>query len=135
MKYSFTCYGHPNITALHKNTLEFTKDDFVTKRGDCIVGCRADFELEEIKKLIASAQKQPCEVKITLKSNPLAETLQGTLNPEFEDDHEIVIRKGGFCSKRTMVILADRASSDLSEAFRAALKLAETRIDIIIETI
>ena len=31
MKYSFTCYGHKNITAKHKTTLEFTKDSEFTE--------------------------------------------------------------------------------------------------------
>ena len=33
----FNIFGHPNILCNHKNTLEFTKQDFVTKKGDCIL--------------------------------------------------------------------------------------------------
>ena len=41
----FSILGHENILATHKNTLEFTKDDFVTKTGDCIVGISSDFNI------------------------------------------------------------------------------------------
>ncbi|KUO85763.1 MAG: hypothetical protein AT709_05205 [Caldivirga sp. MG_3] len=34
--------GHVNVMATHRNTLEITRDDYVTKRGDCIVACCAD---------------------------------------------------------------------------------------------
>ena len=52
MRYSFTCYGHENITAKHKTTLEFTKDKDLSLKGDCIVGVNADFDINKIKELI-----------------------------------------------------------------------------------
>ncbi|HIP75502.1 MAG TPA: DUF371 domain-containing protein, partial [Thermococcus paralvinellae] len=36
------CYGHENIKATHKSTLEITKEDFLTPRGDCIICIKAD---------------------------------------------------------------------------------------------
>ena len=35
-------YGHSNVQSLHAKTLEITKDDYLTPRGDCIIGIRAD---------------------------------------------------------------------------------------------
>ena len=52
MKYSFTCYGHENITCKHKTTLEFTKDKDLSLKGDCIVGVKADFSLKGVKEFI-----------------------------------------------------------------------------------
>ena len=49
MEYSFNCYGHENITARHKTTLEFTKDEDLSLKGDCIVGVKAGFQLNKIK--------------------------------------------------------------------------------------
>src|SRR3989338_1936795 len=54
MKYSFTCCGHENVTARHKTTLEFTKDNELSLKGDCIVGVKADFSLKGIKSFIKS---------------------------------------------------------------------------------
>ena len=45
MSYSFTAYGHKNILATHKTTIEFTKDKELSLKGNCIVGVRADFDL------------------------------------------------------------------------------------------
>ena len=63
MEYSFFSFGHPNITAKHKTTLEFTKDKELSLRGDCIIGVNSTFELKEIKKMIKSGKK----IKILIK--------------------------------------------------------------------
>ncbi|MEM3095074.1 MAG: DUF371 domain-containing protein, partial [Nitrososphaera sp.] len=34
-------YGHPNVQSLHGKTVEITKDEHLTLRGDCIIGVRA----------------------------------------------------------------------------------------------
>ena len=52
MRYSFTCYGHNNVISRHKTTLEFTKDEDLSLKGDCIVGVKADFSLQQLKKFI-----------------------------------------------------------------------------------
>ena len=48
----FFIFGHPNISADHKTTLEFTKDKELTKKGNCIVGVNSDFSFSEIKNLL-----------------------------------------------------------------------------------
>ena len=35
-------YGHPNIQSLHAKTIEITKDEHLTLRGDCIIGVKAN---------------------------------------------------------------------------------------------
>jgi hypothetical protein len=35
-------YGHPNVLGLHKRTIEITKDDYLTERGDCIIGINSN---------------------------------------------------------------------------------------------
>ncbi len=37
-----TFYGHPNVRSLHPKTIEITKDEHLTPRGDCIIGVRAN---------------------------------------------------------------------------------------------
>ena len=47
----FTAYGHPYITATHKNTFEFTREKHLTLKGDCIIGVNVDYTLAELQKL------------------------------------------------------------------------------------
>ncbi len=109
MKYEFSSYGHPNLLSTHKTTLEFTKDSELTKRGDCIVGVNADFELKELKKFTNCSK-----VRITITSGGITEIVTAIPNKDFSSNHEIVIRKSEFYSERTFAIRADKAASDLN---------------------
>ena len=66
MIYKFYAFGHPNIQATHKTTLEFTKDEYVSLRGDCIIGIDADFDLKSLKKFIKTFKNN--KVTITIKT-------------------------------------------------------------------
>ncbi len=68
MKYSFICYGHKNITAKHKTTLEFTKERDLSLKGDCIVGVKADFDLLQLRKFIKSLKNNN---KVTITIQPI----------------------------------------------------------------
>jgi len=122
----FTASGHGNVLATHRNTLEFTRDAELTKRGDCIVAVAADYSLEEAKKLRE-------RVKITIRCSGRAESLTATINPGFSDGHEMVIRKSSFASSRTFATGADKAAADLSRSFVALLKSPEAKVEVVIE--
>ena len=36
-----SAFGHENILCTHKTTIELTKDEFVSKKGNCILGIKA----------------------------------------------------------------------------------------------
>jgi|SRR3989344_2149235 len=115
MPYKFSAHGHPNILATHKTTIEFTKDKELSKEGNCIVGVNSDFDLESLKKFInkkISLGKK--SIKIIIKINDIKEEINAELNPDFDDDKEMVIRKSDFASKRTFAIRADKGAFDLA---------------------
>lgn len=117
MEYSFRAYGHPNILSTHKTTLEITKDKELSRRGDCVIGVNSDFSLEEIKKFLKFKK-----IKLVIEFDNLKEGIIAEINPKFNDDKEIVIRKGEFCSERTLGVRCDRASSELNRNFVNKLK-------------
>ena len=120
----FFIYGHENISAKHKTTIEFTKDKEVSKKGDCILGVNADFSFSEIKRLL---KKKEIKIKI---GNFI---VKAEVNPGFNDKKEIVIRKSGFISGRTLGINADKASIDLSRKLVKKLKNPEEKIKVVIK--
>ena len=101
MQYTFTCFGHPNILAKHVKTVEFTKDKELTERGDCIIGIKADFDLNELKKF-SKKVKFICSVIDPETNGELSSEFKCFVNPEFSSDHEIVLRKSHFmlCKSR-----------------------------------
>lgn len=126
---SFSSFGHKNITAKHKNTLEFTKEPNITLNGDCIIGVNSDFDLEKIKTYIKGKKT----IKLTISLGNIKEQITFQTNPDFNDDNEIVIRKSNFSSKRTLGIYADKSCSDLSKELKDRLKDPSTKINITIE--
>ncbi|HJN56577.1 MAG: DUF371 domain-containing protein [Candidatus Woesearchaeota archaeon] len=129
MEYSFNCYGHENVISRHKTTLEFTKGKNLTLNGDCIVGVNADFDLHSIKKFIASATNNK-KIKITIKNNEkgLKEEINAELNPNFDSDSEMVIRKSDFISNRTFAINADKSAFELNNKLIEFLKGKENKV-------
>ena len=137
MEYSFTCYGHENITCRHKATLEFTKDSELSLKGDCIVGVEADFSIKEIKRFVESLghnkmitiimetinnnyNNKIINNKKNIESNDYKnkkniEKIYAEINPGFDSDKEMVIRKTDFIDKRTFAIKADKAAFELDK--------------------
>lgn len=131
----FRAKGHENLLGTHRNTLEFTKDTTLTKRGDCIIGVNSDFSLEELKKL-----KGKIKVKISVSdihgkliSDGLTDELTAEINEEFNDSHELVIRKTDFKDKRTFAINASKAAKDVKRELIEQLKHSGVVLSITIE--
>ncbi|MBI2658142.1 DUF371 domain-containing protein [Candidatus Woesearchaeota archaeon] len=134
MIYEFHAYGHPNILGTHKTTLEFTKDDEASLKGDCIIGVKADFELGKIKELIRNSKSKKVSITIEAQDNKnIKEKIFAEINPDFEDDAEFVIRKTNFISKRTFAISANKAAFGLNRALIGYLKEKGNKISVIIE--
>ena len=136
MKYSFTCYGHENITAKHKTTLEFTKDSELSLKGDCIIGVRADFSLVQLKNFIKSlGNNRKITIIIEIKNDykKITEKINGEINPGFNSDKEMVIRKSDFADKRTFAIGADKASFELNVELVNFLKCRNAIIGVYLE--
>ena len=115
----FHAWGHPNIKAAHKTTIEFTKADYVTLEGDCIVGIKADFDAAQLKRFV----KQHKAVQIIIKTGGLKEVILAKTNPGFDDDNELVIRLGEYASERTFAVRADKAAKHLSRELVKALQM------------
>ena len=135
MIYSFHAYGHPNILATHKTTLEFTKDSHLTLKGDCIVGVNADFDLDELRQFIerltkSSNKKISITIKAIIKNKKVEDTIFAEINNNFNNNHELVIRKTDFASDRTFAINADKAACDFSKEIVKELKNPKTRIEV-----
>lgn len=132
MKYLFHAYGHPNILGTHKTTFEFTKDEELSLKGDCIIGVKADFELEGLKEFIKSLKNN--KISITISSSKIHEIIFAEVNPDFNDDKEFVVRKANFVSKRTFATGSNKAALDLDRNLISFLKERGSKISISLES-
>ena len=126
----FFIFGHKNVLATHKNTIEFTKDTELSRDGDCIVGVSSDFELSDIETILSYDS-----IRITLLSAGYKDMFEAKVNKDFDDPHEIVFRVGEFKSKRTLGIRASKAARQLDRRLIDTLKEDGAKAEVIIEGI
>jgi hypothetical protein len=111
-----TFYGHPNVRSLHSKSIEITKDGYLTPKGDCIIGIKADKACTDLEESIRRGLKSSSAiVKIEVIVGDESFNIKGRgderltmLNPQ-----DIVIRRTNFVCPRTMSVLCDKASSDM----------------------
>jgi hypothetical protein len=115
MRLKFRAFGHPNITATHPTTLEFTREKSLSEKGTCIVGVRAD-----IPSLDKFLHKKVVAIRLT--ASQLSDTMLATPNPDFSSGKELVVRKSGFLSDRTFAVKASKAAVGIDRRLVALLK-------------
>lgn len=111
-----TFYGHPNVQSLHGKTVEITRDDHLTLRGDCIIGVRASkacADLDETLRRRLRSNDSVVKIEIMVGSESFAINGRGDERFTLQNPHDIVIRKTNFVCPRTMSVRCDRASSDV----------------------
>ena len=125
---SFTVKGHPKITAEHRSTLEFTKDDHIKGNGDCILGISSDHDIDDLNKLNG-------RLIFMMKVDGIEETFEATIpkNHKITDQRELVIRTSSFISNRTYAIASSKASLDIDRGLIEALKKGKEMKVIIYE--
>jgi len=117
--------GHPNVRALHETTLEITRDEHITPRGDCIVGVGADKGAadlsEDIKRILTSPSSI---VYLIIRTGGLREVVRGRGDPRLtlSDKRSMVFRKSSYIDSRTVMVCADKAAADLDRALVEELK-------------
>lgn len=117
--------GHKNILSLHRNTLEITKDDHLTLRGDCIIAVSADRGLKDFsKEFLAALRNEKTRLEIKMICDGVEEKVVAYGHPDlsFTNPHEMVVRKSSFICGRTLAIKADKSARELSREFVSKLK-------------
>lgn len=126
-------YGHKNIRASHRTTLEFTKDKHLSKKGDCIVAVGTDKALADLCIEFKEKMREP-NVKLTvlIEADGMSEQLTADGSQELTLAHpkDIVIRKSAYISDRTLAVHADKASQDLPRKLVEKLQNPQQKVKI-----
>jgi len=123
-------YGHPNVLGLHPRAIEITKDSYLTKRGDCIIGINSNKACSDIdpklKKLI-----QDDEIKIKFEFIVEGSSFEvfgrGNRNLTLENKNDIVIRTTNFVCPRTLSVRCDRGSNNVPREIISSLQKKNTK--------
>ena len=99
--------GHPNVRATHARTIEITKDNYLTKEGNCIVGINANKACIDIHpKLRTLITKDNISINFKIIVGTLSFEINGFGNSKLtlSNPHDIVIRTSNYISNRTASI-------------------------------
>jgi len=126
-------WGHPNVRATHRTTLEFTKEAHLTPRGDCIVAVRAERGPLELKPEFREAVRADgSRVELVLEVGEFREVISGFGSSRLSLSHptDFVVRKSRYTCPRTLMIRADKAACDLSRSLIRLLQSPDTQCKI-----
>ncbi len=126
-------YGHGNIKATHNSTLEFTKDQRLSKKGDCIVAVAADKALTDLTAEFTEKLRKPhAKLTITIEADGITDQVNALGSPQLVMTHvtDMVVRKSDYVCSRTLAVHADKAAQDLSRGLVEKLKNPEQKVKI-----
>lgn len=130
MQEEIAFFGHPNVQSLHTRTVEITKEEHLTLRGDCIIGVRAEKACadigEEVRHKLAKSDTR-VKIEIIVGNDAYEISGAGDERLTLQNKHDIVIRKTNFVCPRTLSVRCDRASSDISRGMVKALQDPHTK--------
>jgi hypothetical protein len=132
-------YGHKNIQATHATTFEITKEDHLTREGDCIIAVSANKSLQDLSLRFKNILRQKnAKLKILVEAGQTAEVVNAFGSPRLTMTHEadMVVRKSEYICDRTLAIKADKAANELSKKLVAKLKdpTQKVKITLIVNT-
>jgi hypothetical protein len=107
--------GHKLIRAEHKTTIEITKEDFLTSRGDCIIGVNSSKSASELDERLKKYIREGREINFTLyvEGERYCFNARGGRNLTMSSRVSIVIRKSRFVDERTVAVMSEAAASDI----------------------
>jgi len=122
-------YGHPQIKAAHRTTFEVTKEDYVTERGDCIIGVKADKSVKDLSSEFKNALRDPFAVLVILLEtsgkNREIVLATGAKNLSLTHPSSIVVRKSQHVDERTLAINSNKAAININRNMIKQLQKGE----------
>ncbi len=120
--------GHPLVSALHPTTIELTKEESLTRRGDCIIGICADKAASDLDPALKLALRTiGARVRFTIKvgGESFEFGARGNQDLSLDDSRDLVIRRSAFITQRTLAIMAEAAAKDIPRTMVEKLKRRE----------
>ncbi|MBD3353918.1 MAG: DUF371 domain-containing protein [Candidatus Lokiarchaeota archaeon] len=111
----FKVYGHKNVRGTHKSTLEFTRESFLTPKGDCILGIKSEKSCENLSARLKTLIQAGKKFLIRLSINGHQDEFTGEGNEKLNlfDKEDLVFRKSNYKCNRTCLIKCSKAAVDI----------------------
>jgi uncharacterized protein len=108
--------GHQNVLSTHKTTLEVTTEDFLTKRGNCIISINSNKSVNDFSPKLKHEIQAGHKIRVKLQAGDVTDEFTGHGHPELNLSNpiSIVFRTSEFISDRTALIGCNKSSLDLN---------------------
>ena len=108
--------GHPFIQCIHNTTIELTKDNYLTKKGTCILGIKASKACYDLNPLLKKKIKNGEKIDVIIKVDDISESFCGYGNKKLTllSKKDMVFRKSDFICDRTILINCTKSSNELN---------------------
>lgn len=126
-------WGHKNIQATHKSTLEITKEAELSKRGDCIIAVSADKSMADLNlEFKENLRKENAKITMMIEIGDIVEVVNAVGSSRLILTHstDMIVRKSNYICERTLAIQADKAACDLSRRLVEKLKNPKQKVKI-----
>jgi hypothetical protein len=126
-------YGHRNIQATHKSTLEITKENQLSKKGECIIAVAADKAIADLRSdFKESLRKKNAKITMLIEAGEAAEVVNAYGDTRLILTHptDIVVRKSSYICSRTLAIKANKAACNLPRVLMEKLRNPRQKVKI-----
>jgi hypothetical protein len=126
-------FGHNSIQAIHKSTLEITKEAKLSKRGDCIIAVSANKAMRDLSsEFKEDLRKENAKITMLIEAGEIVEVVNAFGSSRLILTHptDMVVRKSNYICSRTFAIQADKAACDLSRDLVKRLRNPKQKVKI-----
>jgi len=108
--------GHQNVLCTHTTTLELTKEDSLSLRGNCILGIKATKSCKDLSKHLKDYLRKGNKIEVLIKLQGVSDRFYGFghKNLILSNQKDLVFRKSNYICDRTVLINCSKSSSELS---------------------
>jgi hypothetical protein len=128
-------FGHPNITCTHDTTIELTKDQSLTLKGNCILGLYSSKSCRDLTNKTKNLIQKGKKFKITVISDELNDYFFGYGHKDLTltNQTDLVFRKSNYICDRTVLINCTKSALELKRELIKKIKIRGTKVIIDIE--
>lgn len=123
--------GNNNKITITIETLDYNSNWYNNKNSNKIENNANNNKIINNKNNDATIEKN--KIKNKTAENKIIEKINAEINPGFDSDREMVIRKSDFADKRTFAIKADKAACELNVKLINFLKDRNAVVEICLE--
>jgi len=134
---TITARGHELVTLKHPTTIEITRDNDMTRRGDCILAVGASTSADELSAELKGLLRRGARLVITVECAGIQDIVKATGSKEMAlcDHTSMVVRRSSYVDERTVGILSDKAAKDINRDLARQLAKPGNSVSIRLDAI